>query len=95
MEKKNTVTQAQIENLVKESLIEYTTLGDRTTLVRMILPNGFELIEASSCVDPANYDVEIGREVAMNKIVEHLWELEGYRLACELYERKNQDGPDV
>lgn len=34
---------------------ETTTMGDRTTVVRCVLRNGFEIVESSSCVDPKNY----------------------------------------
>lgn len=33
-----------------------TTVGDKTTVVRAVLVNGFEIVESSSCVSPENYD---------------------------------------
>lgn len=90
MEKKNTVTQERIEQLLKAADVEYTTIGDKTTLVRVVLENGYELIETSSCVDPANYDEEIGRDCAMSRIIDKLWELEGYVLANELHRARRQ-----
>ena len=44
------------------SYYETITLGDRTTVVRCVLRIGFEIVESSSCVDPKNYSVEMGRE---------------------------------
>ena len=37
------------------SFTETKTMGNRTTVVRCVLRNGFEIVESSSCVDPKNY----------------------------------------
>ena len=84
----NTVTKERIDQLIADSLTEQSTIGSKTTFVRLILPCGFELTETSSCVDPANYDPEIGKEICMKRITDRLWQLEGYRLAWQLHERK-------
>lgn len=62
------------------SYIETTTMGDRTTVVRCVLRNGFEIVESSSCVDPKNYSEEMGREICMGKIKDKIWELLGFLL---------------
>ncbi|MBQ3410703.1 MAG: hypothetical protein IJH30_02980, partial [Bacillus sp. (in: Bacteria)] len=48
---------------------------------------GFILTESSACVDPTNYDVKIGIQCCKERIVNKIWELEGYRLQCELTEK--------
>lgn len=83
---KNTITQAHIEKLLRESKVETKTMGQKTTFVMVTLPNGFILSETSSCVDPANYDETIGERAALGRITTRLWELEGYRLQHKLYE---------
>ena len=60
--------------------IEVMKLGERTTVVRCILKNGFELVESSACVDPRNYSVEIGQEACMEKIRDRIWNLLGFLL---------------
>lgn len=67
-----------VENFIKE--IHVSTIGDKTTLVRCVLVNGFEIIESSACVDKANYSEEIGAEVCMNKIKDKIWCLLGFLL---------------
>ena len=62
------------------SYIETTTMGDRTTVVRCVLRNGFEIVESSSCVDPKNYSEEMGSEICMGKIKDKIWELLGFLL---------------
>ena len=62
-------------------LMEYInliTLGDKTTVVRCVLRNGFEIVESSSCVDPKNYSEEYGAEICMERIKNKIWELLGF-----------------
>ncbi|MGI5947745.1 MAG: Gp49 family protein [Lachnospiraceae bacterium] len=66
-----------------DKFISYTetcTMGDRTTVVRCVLRNGFEIVESSSCVDPKNYSKEMGHEICMNKIKDKIRELLGFLL---------------
>ena len=56
------------------------TAGEKTTIVRAMLRNGFELVEASSCVSPENYDEKLGREICMEKIKDRVWQLLGFLL---------------
>ena len=81
---KNTVTQEQIDKLIAESEIEVNTIFEKCTTVVVKLKNGFVLTESSACVDKENYDVKIGTEICMERIKNKLWELEGYKLQCEL-----------
>lgn len=82
----NTVTKEQIDILVQESKVSAKKMGEKTTVVQLTLPNGFTITESSSCVDPANYDQEIGKKLCLDKIRNKLWELEGYRLQWLLVE---------
>ena len=81
---RNTVTKEMIDDIIACSDVVVDTVFDKTTVVYMRLPNGFVIVESSSCVDPANYDEEIGIDICMDKIEDKIWELEGYRLQCEL-----------
>ena len=67
-----------VDNFIKETHV--STIGDKTTLVRVVLVNGFEIIESSACVDKANYSEEIGAEVCLNKIKDKIWYLLGFLL---------------
>ena len=59
---------------------ETKTLGDKTTVVRATLWNGFEIVEASSCVCPENYDVRMGEAICLDKIRDKVWMLLGFLL---------------
>ena len=80
----NTVTSQQIDALIENSEIIVDTVFGKVTVVSCKLPNGFVITEASGAVDPANYDVNIGREICMERIRNKLWELEGYALSKRL-----------
>lgn len=82
----NTVTKEMIDSIMEDVELEVITTFDKCTVVSAKLPNGFVITESSACVDPRNYDEEMGFEICMNKIVNKVWELEGYRLQCELYD---------
>lgn len=72
------ISAKMVEDFIVEEYVE--TLGDKTTLVRVVLANGFEIVETSSCVDKANYDEVIGAECCMDKIKDKVWMLLGFLL---------------
>ena len=57
-----------------------TRMDSKTTHVRAELVNGFVQHEVSSCVEPENYDHEIGMESATNRIRDRVWMLLGFAL---------------
>lgn len=84
--KKNTVTQEHIDAIVEDSELFVTSVYGKTVIVACKLPNGFVIVEASSCVDPANFDLRTGRDICIDRIKDRLWELEGYLLQNSLKE---------
>jgi hypothetical protein len=79
----NTITEEYIKSLIKNQ--EFTVIFDKTTVCCLKLINGFEVIGTSACVDVANFDAKLGAEIAYTNAVGKIWELEGYRLQCDLY----------
>lgn len=88
---KNSITQSDIDNLIEHSQINTMTLFNKCTIVSVQLPNGFIITESSSCVDPVNYDENLGKQICIEHIKNKLWELEGYRLQCALYKGGNNN----
>lgn len=80
-----TVTSERINHLVETAEYRVMTCFDKCTVVVAQLENGFIMVEASACVDPANYDSELGERICVAKIKEKLWELEGYALQKALH----------
>lgn len=91
----NKVTPEQIQRILLNSTMETTKLGRKTTCVTAILPSGFEIVATSSCVDPANYDEALGRNLCIRKIEDKLRELEGYRLQVALHETPDMEGDEL
>jgi hypothetical protein len=74
----DTVTAAMVNAFIKSDVV--TTLGEKTTVVIATLANGFELVESSSCVDPANYNEDVGAGICRERIRSRVWLLLGFAL---------------
>ena len=68
--------------MVKDFISGYQvmTLGEKTTVVRAVLRNGFEIVESSACVSAENYSEELGAEICKRKIEDKVWFLLGFLL---------------
>jgi len=80
LDRKNkvTITQEDVDGFFKK--VESIKQGKKTTVTTVTLINGFEIIEASSCVDPDNFDMEIGEKICIDRIKNKVWELLGFLL---------------
>lgn len=65
--------------------IETITMGECTTVCRIILKNGFVIVESSSCVDPKNYSEEMGKNICIEHAKNKIWELLGFLLQSAAY----------
>ncbi|SHI43287.1 Gp49 family protein [Parasporobacterium paucivorans] len=86
MKKGRTVTQEQIDDLINTAMVVADVAFDKCLIVTVQLENGFILTESSACVSPENFSATIGYGICMDRIKNKLWELEGYKLQCELSE---------
>lgn len=84
---KNKLTQADINEVIRNSEITFRTEFGKVTIAECKLPNGFVIVESSGAVDASNYDFEIGKESAMKRIEDQVWKFEGYALANRLMEK--------
>lgn len=68
--------------MVKDFIKSYEVIerDGKTTIVHATLINGYKLTEASSCVDPVNYNKDIGVEICLKKMENQLWGLLGFLL---------------
>lgn len=87
----NTVTQEHIDQIINKSYIETQTILGKCTVVACQLPNGFIIVESSACVDPANYDEVLGKEICIERIKNKVWELEGYLLQDKVMDSFEDD----
>jgi len=72
------ITGEDVKNFIKT--IDSSKFGEKTSLVKVTLNNGFEIIETSSCVDSSNYDHELGIELSVKKIRNKVYEYLGFLL---------------
>lgn len=75
---KPSVSQEMVDDFIVAR--EVTTMGDKCTVVRATLRNGFEIVESSACVSAENYDEKLGAEICMEKIKDKVWFLLGFLL---------------
>jgi hypothetical protein len=65
---------------------QYHVFKDTTvTVCCLTLTNGYTVTGESACVDPRNFDAEIGRQIAKKCAIEKIWSLEGYMLKQRLF----------
>ena len=82
----NTVTPEQVKENMQDVIVRtLDDFGNPTTYVTIRMKNGFTLRESTTCVDPANYNEEIGKEICLRKLEDKVWFLLGYQLQEQLY----------
>lgn len=77
------ISQEMVDNFIART--EITTMGDKCTVVRAVLRNGFEIVESSACVSAENYDEKMGAEICMDKIKDKVWMLLGFLLQTAVH----------
>lgn len=78
----NTITEEIVSDFIVEE--EVMTLGDKTTVVKATLKNGFVIVASSSCVDEKNYDEGIGAMCCREEIEDKIWGYLGFLLSTAL-----------
>ncbi len=81
---KNTVNdKCDIESMIKK--ISYLTFeSSKTTVCEVTLKNTFVVIGSSICVDPANFDLELGKQLALNDALNKVRTFAAYELASQV-----------
>lgn len=77
-----------LENMKNVLVRTVEEFGKPTTYVTVQMKNGFTIRESTTCVDPNNYNEEIGKEICLKKIQDKIWFLLGYQLQEEIYQMK-------
>lgn len=78
----NTIEERNINDFIKS--YDVSQWGDKTTMVHATLANGFVMSEASSCVDPANFNMNIGASICKERIHNKLWNMLGFMLQAAI-----------
>lgn len=92
----NTITNERLEELLAASPAERVTkeymesrisntefrrLSDTLTHCSITLDNGYQVTGESACVNPENYNQEIGEKIAYDNAFNRLWPLFGFLLS--------------
>lgn len=64
---------------------EFWNTGTLTVCV-LTLQNGTKVTGESACIDPANFDAQVGKNIARDNAIDKIWALEGYLLKQKLFE---------
>lgn len=79
----DTITLEMVEDFIVR--YEDVKMGEKNTVVMAVLRNGFTIVESSACVDPANYNHELGVQIAKKRIQDQVWKLLGFLLQTARY----------
>ena len=77
------ILKEDVENFITN--VEVMTVGEKTTVVNAHTRIGFDTVRHSSCVDPKNYSEELGKQYAMEEVVNSLWSHLGFVLQWAKY----------
>ncbi len=77
------LTIDDIDNVIADA--EYIVKGTMTICI-LTLKNGYKVTGESACLDEANFNAEIGQDIAHVNAASKIWELEAYLLAQKRYE---------
>jgi len=86
----NKVTENQVDDLLDAAEVTTVVMHGKETLSCFKLENGFTITGRSACVDPANFDADLGKKIAREHAKRQLWAFEGYRLQCDIHSQKNE-----
>ena len=76
---KNAVTPELIEKQI--CAIQYHQFpGTTVTIACVTLKNGFSVIGQAACVDPDNFNLIMGQEIALEDAKSKIWSFLGFRL---------------
>lgn len=71
-----TVSQHMVSHFIGEKKV--SKVDDKTSMVIAETLTGFRQYEVSSCIDPKNFDMDIGEKIATKKIEDTLWQCLGF-----------------
>lgn len=77
------ISQEMVDDFIKETQV--ITLGNKTTVVRAVLRNGFEIVESSAYVSAENYDEDLGAQICLKHIKDKVWMLLGFLLQTAVH----------
>jgi hypothetical protein len=85
------IPQEEIKTLLEQATRQELILWDKELVVAYLLPSGSLVVGRGAVLDPANFDLEKGREVAKEDAIKQLWQREGYLRQVERSDEQPSD----
>ena len=82
----NKVPASRINEIQGASIEKYWQPSPSVMVLSWELPNGYTITEQCGCVDPSDFDFDIGLELCRKRLRDKVWELEGYLQKQKVYE---------
>lgn len=80
------ITPERLEEVIVSE--QYHVFPNTTfTACLLTLQNGYTVLGESACASPQNFNAELGRKIARDNAKNKIWQLEGYLLRQELWEK--------
>ena len=76
----STISPEDLDLFIGPNALGSMKLGEKTTMVEMAVRTGFVMHETSSCVEPENYDHDLGCQICVEKLKDRLWPMLGFVL---------------
>ena len=76
----NRVTLEDMMAKIEDVEYSRSQLCPELTLAVVKVSNGFSFVGKSACVDPANYNKELGEKFAKEDAIRQMWAFEGYAM---------------
>ena len=86
-----TVTLERLEELLNAAKTQETVFWEKELVISYKLPNGFTIMGRAACVDPANFNYDIGRQICRDNALNTLWLLEGYLMQQKMHKALTTD----
>jgi len=71
IEDKTKITRNDVEGFIVQG--EPIKFGEKTTIVLDTTLTGFDTLASAACVDPANFNLKIGADIARKDITDKIW----------------------
>lgn len=93
---RNRVTEEDVKRNMQDVLVRTEVeFGKPVTYVTVRMENGFTVRESTTCVDPSNYNEEVGKEICLKKIKDSIYLLLGYQLQSIMYSGQTIRAEDI
>ena len=82
------IPEEEIDEIIKQSTEKVWEPFPGITIVAWQLPSGFVISDQSGCINPDEYDRNLGLKYAREKLKTQVWQYEGYRRKVEFSKRQ-------